>query len=502
MSSSDLIEPTIVTYIALLGALTIRLTSSSVLQILRQFALALPLGCCYIVTASIISLILFSKWLPWFVLVAPLAPCLWAFRSLSSERYGRTALQGGIVLCGYFIVAALLRWLNIAIFSYDSFHFVFLASGFAHSAHFSHFADLFFSYASFIVSLQGLVQFFGQDYTSSISPLFILCALSYTLLCILMRLRGNKLLAYVAATLLTIISITCIFSPYFVLHQIFYVNNHRFHGCMMFLAVMEICSLATSQEQNAAERSNYGLIIFTLILGVIFSRIEGPLTATLLLILVAETKKLSGKQFVVKTLLVLSFYLGWTLLLSRYRHLSGRVAPTGSFITPFRMLELIGPSLLVCGAYSMQYFRRSTFAWRHIVILTLIGALIGHAIASPQHYAETVSNSLHNLLLLVPWGIFWPIAALALCYTLSKARDLRESYVCFVLIAYPLMLLALSAFRTPYRLGWGDSGNRMMGHLIPFVAYIVIFRALEAISVSPHQPPPASTSHAGTPKKS
>jgi hypothetical protein len=502
MSSNSLIEPAIITYIALLGALTIRLRGSSPLQIFRQFALALPLGCCYTVAAGIISLALFSKWLPWFVLLAPLVPCLWAFRKFSSDGCGRTALSGSVVLICYFLFSALLRSLNIAIFSYDSFQFVFLSSGYAHSTHLAHFADFFFSYASFIVALQALVQFFGEDYASTGGPLFILCALSYTLMCLLGHIRGSKPLIYLAAGLLTMLAITCIYSPYFVIHQVFYVNNHRFHGCMMFLAVMEICSFAETKNPSPKEQRNYYLTIFGLLGGVVFSRIEGPLAATLLLVLLAETKKLSGKQFALGTMSFMGFYLVWTLLLWRYRHLSGHVAPIGSFITPFRMLELMVPSVLLCGAYSQQFLRRSTVAWRYVVILTLLGSLIVHASTRPQHYAETVSNSLNNLLFLVPWGAFWPIAGLTVCYSLCTSRNLRESCISFVLIAYPLILLTLSAFRTPYRQGWGDSGNRMMGHMIPFVAYIVIFKALEAISVASNQDSPAAPHLTGTPRDS
>jgi hypothetical protein len=324
--------------------------------------------------------------------------------------------------------------------------------------------------------MHGLMQFFGEDYAVTLSPLFVACSFLYTVFCLLEALRGRARMVYLAAaTLLAIASFTLL-SPYFIVHQIFYVNNHVAHGSMMFLAVMEICALAAISDEAKESKTNHVLIIFTLLGGVLFSRIEGPLLTSFLLVLLAETKKLNGKQFLWGTITLTAFLLVWTLLLWDHQD------SAGSSISPLRMFAMMAPPIAMCAAYSVPRLRQSSHVWRYFVVLLLLGVLIRHANQNPSHYAEAVSNTLYNLIFLIPWGILWPMAALAFCYTICTPRDRRDSCICYVLLVYPLLLIALSALRNPYRLGWGDSGNRMMGHLIPFVVYLVVFKAVDILS--------------------
>lgn len=482
MPSSEMTEALLVSYIALLGLLTIRASHGTIADIFRTFALALPLGCCYLVSAGILSVALFGAWNAPFILLAPLSLCLWYnWRRLPRMR-GFDVLRGLLVLGAYaLMVMTCYRW-NLTTMSYDSYYYVLLGGMFVNSAPFPAFADFFRSYPIFLVVIQGLLQFFGKDCAISIGPLFVACVLSYITFCCIQRLRGCGILAGILGISLLVVVPGALLSSYFLIHQIFYVHNHTVHGALMFLAVMEICLLAALHEEEDDGQRAHTLIIFALLGGVAFSRIEGPLIASFILVLLAETKKLTARRFVFGTLVLVAFQLIWALSVWKYRNLSGRVAQAGSFINHDQMFAMMAPPIVVSLAYLVSVARKSIWTWRYLVIFFLIGILIRHAVLRPEHHAETLTSMAYNLLVLVPWGFFWAIAALAACYALRSPRDLRDLYVGYIIVAYPLIVLALATFRTPYRQGWGDSGNRMMVHLVPFVTYLVLFRALEIVS--------------------
>lgn len=481
MSSSDLSEALLISYIALLGALTVRLTSSSLAEILRQFALALPLGCCYVVASAIGVAAISSAWNPIATLAVPFLPCLWVFFRCCGGRAARQVLQGGVVLVMYFLLVLVLRRWNLTILSYDSYYYLFIGGGFVTSASFFESAELLTSYPVFIVVLQGLCQFLGEDYSPSIGPLFVLCVLLYIVFCVLQQLRGRGAVNYLVTGILLAVTFGSLLSPYFIIHQIFYLNNHTAHGCMMFLVVMEICLLASTSDESRKERINLALLIFTLLGGIMFSRIEGLVVASFVMVLLAETKSLTGKQFFLGTGVLIGFQLLWTLLFFKAQLTTTVQLPKGTYINTLQMLVTMAPPLAICGAYLIPSLRKTTFMWPKCALLAVCGGVCFHALMSPTHYAETVTNTLYNLIFFVPWGTFWPIAALAVCCSFFMPRDRRASAVCFMLLVYPLILVALTAWRDPYRVGWGDSANRMMGHLIPFVVYLALFTTLDVI---------------------
>lgn len=475
MSSSDLTEASLISYIALLGVLTIRLKSNSLIEMFRQFSLALPLGSCYLVAAAIASIAIFSSWQALFIMSAPVVPCLWFFYRNSRVEPGRYVQQGLAVVATCFFLVILLRWWNITILSYDSYAYVGLGGGLVNSAKFSDSSGFFTTYPVFIVVLQGLAQFLGLDYSPSIGPLFVLCGLSYMIFCFLLRLRSRGILTCFLATLLFLGALLSLLSPYFIVHQIFYINNHTAHGCLMFLAVMEICSLSLMSEADVAQKRNFVLIIFTLLGGVAFSRIEGALIASFLLVLLAEARQLTYKQFLAGTVFLIMFQLLWTLLLKKDFNFST------SSVNEFRLFGMMSIPAVICFAYVVPPLRRTAHLWRFAVIIAVMGALYYHGQRSPGHLAQSIAHIVYNLLYYVPWGVFWPVAVLAFGCALYTPRNNRVSAVCYVLSVYIMTLFALTAFRNPYRVGWGDSGNRMLGHLIPFVIYLVTFKVLEVL---------------------
>lgn len=475
MSSSDLIEASLIAYMSLLGVLTVRLKSTSPIEMFRQFSLSLPLGSCYLVAAAIASIAIFSSWQAVFILSAPAIPCLWCFCGNSRSDPRRYILQALGVVAAFFFLVLLLRVWNITILSYDSYAYVGLGGGFVNSAKFSDSSGFFTTYPVFIVVLQGLAQFFGLDYSPSVGPLFVACSLSYIIFCFSLRLRNRGIFTRVIAALLFLSALTALLSPYFIVHQIFYINNHTAHGCLMFLAVMEICSLSLMTEAESARERNFTLIIFTLLGGVAFSRIEGALIASFLLVLLAEARKITGRQFFAGTVFFIMFQLVWTLLLQKDFNFST------SSVNEFRLFGMMSIPALICFAYVIPPVRRTAHLWRFVVIIVIMGALYYHTQRSPAHLAQAIAHIVYNLLYYVPWGIFWPVAVLAFGCALYAPRNNRISAVCYVLSVYVMTLFALTAFRNPYRVGWGDSGNRMMGHLIPFVIYLVTFKVLEVL---------------------
>ena len=91
-----------------------------------------------------------------------------------------------------------------------------------------------------------------------------------------------------------------------------------------------------------------------------------------------------------------------------------------------------------------------------------------------------------NLIATGYWGSFWwTFGPLVVLMAIFGPRLKREDVWLEVLGGGLLLILLLGVIRSsPYRLGWGDSGNRMLVHLAPLVVMYTVLKVRACFDIS------------------
>jgi hypothetical protein len=134
------------------------------------------------------------------------------------------------------------------------------------------------------------------------------------------------------------------------------------------------------------------------------------------------------------------------------------------------------------GIASLDWITR-TAPW---VMIGVIAALLGVlAWRDPQMLLDSMVALAASMAVVGLWGTFW-IVVPPLVFGAMILGFPHERYIVTGLLAYPMIILILAYLRgSPYRDGSGDSGSRMLMHVIPLVLLVIVFaagRAVEAIT--------------------
>lgn len=467
---SNYSEVLVVTYISIVGAMVARPAPMTELRRTYLFALGFPLGYTFIVASAIFSLIIFSKFETSFVLGAPLLVALASRFVGGGGRIRNSAKDIAAVGAAYFALSLLFRFLNTVIFTFDSYNFIILGSALADGLSFHEFGARFAGFSIYTSVLHALTQFFGQDYCSSAVPLFMCCSVAGIAFFVRHRLNFLERPRSRAFWLLTLLTVAFISSSYFIEQQTFYVNGHTATGCLVLLATLEIVAIKNCSQESASGHTVFAL--FALLFSVMFSRIEGLVPLTLLLVIAAETRKIRWWNLILGVVMLIAFRLAWSWKLFASLGTKDFVA------SPAREISMLIPPLLVAVIYSVPLFRRTLSLWRPLSLLAILVGLTLCALLREGYYAVTVASFISNSLTAVPWGIVWPTAILFIVYGWRTKRLDGEEFVRYIIVTYVGMILCMSYFR-PFRVGWQDSGNRMMIHLVPLVGYLILSTLVE-----------------------
>jgi hypothetical protein len=117
---------------------------------------------------------------------------------------------------------------------------------------------------------------------------------------------------------------------------------------------------------------------------------------------------------------------------------------------------------------------RSVFSPKIIIAICALVLTILFIVA-PNHGWISIKSMLMNLFLFAGhWGVFWWLVAIAIITQKFRRSNIVESApaehgLIFLLgVVVVSVIIALSFFRVPYRVGYGDSGNRLMLMAFPF----------------------------------
>ena len=277
---------------------------------------------------------------------------------------------------------------------------------------------------------------------------------------------GLKLTTRAVAWLLATLATVLVATSYFVAFQFFYIHNSLPSGAFVFLFVAAAWLRLHSREPLWLGFATAALIAFSLL------RTESVLFAVLLAAPIACNPVIPGRERLALAWTLAAASSAWQLVL--YGILEG----DSGILSPNKLLMLIAATVGFAAFVTAGVLapgRNGRFAALVGATPSLALAVLGAAVAltflvEPNHMRTSAITLATNLDESGHWGVVWWVAlpAVVLVPWRGPARSLGPALLSFVLLVHSLAFM-----RDPYRLGWGDSGNRMMTHvLFALVAFI------------------------------
>lgn len=271
------------------------------------------------------------------------------------------------------------------------------------------------------------------------------------------------------ATAIAIAITVFTFSSEISLYNYFYQNHHSLAACFLFL--FALCVFDGIPDQRGT--NEICLLAAVSLVGLSFSRHEGPFISLILLLLFAERfRNQPNIIFATATLTAIPTcaYLSFLLF-------HGTVSP-GTVLND-RIIIAMMLGYLAFGVLSFALMRRQCltralkFSAPMVGLIFLLLHIAGY-FKNGAVYWESMSALFSNLFLgSGAWGIAWPVYCVLFILSLALAKRATSLHK---LIAYfSLMILTMPAIRDmPFREGLGDSANRMFLHVSPIFSLLLL----------------------------
>ena len=149
-------------------------------------------------------------------------------------------------------------------------------------------------------------------------------------------------------------------------------------------------------------------------------------------------------------------------------------------LTPERSLLVIGAYIGSGGLLIASRYWQVEKLLKTLPMLMLIGALAVICftfLQKPQHMTDSLSHVVQNMYANGDWwGLSWGVLLALFVASWTQPRLAYERLLTFTLIVSFILIIVLSFLRSSYRVGWDDSGNRMLIHLMPILCFYVILK--------------------------
>ena len=370
----------------------------------------------------------------------------------------------------FFTSGVVLTYLNILVLSFDSYYMLQVSTflkGFPIFQHRTFYSITWADYPIFSPMLQTLSLFFNKYYSSTITPLLAGNAAALLFAVIYYALRTHVLCSKKTSLLISVAILALFASSHFIIFQSFYLNGNLFTAIYLFIFFFGYWCYDRTRETG-------WLIVGTLaILVYAFLRVESTLFTTIFIFLYAFQRDEKITPQVTKAFIV----IGVACTLYNIPFLVAAVA--GNIMTPSRRVVIvILLNLVILTSIYKHYIpfwlrKLITFPYYGILLFSVITFFVLFSLNF--HNASASSMSLFfNLFHKTIWGYTWPILVFAWLVLGFKKEDgfLDSSFLFYV-----LLLLCLGAIRfVPFRLGWGDSANRMMTHILPLLSFLIALK--------------------------
>jgi len=378
-----------------------------------------------------------------------------------------------LMAIAFILVLVIASIFNLSIGSTDSITNIFLGRRIAYEG-LSEAFDYFLSTTGvYLPQLQSASIFLGDDYLYAAQPAF-----AYTFFLIYLYLShqviGNLFSDKRVALALTFLTGLVLFSTYYMVWQVFYIHNNMISAVYLFVAV--------STFWLASIEDKYSWMIFALLglMGFSLARTEAPIFALIFLVIVISFDQFSYRIRLISILPYLFILILWYLYLFR------GMGEGTLILNPERTLVIIS-SLVSFGILvvlsELRWIKRFLLPILPKIMLgLLLLILVFMVFQKPEHMMDSLTAIIKNMIESGRWGITWIIISLLLVFSLAQPRVPKEELFFYGISSFFSLLLVISYFHGPFRLGWGDSANRMLTHILPIIILYVLMTTVKGLS--------------------
>jgi len=386
--------------------------------------------------------------------------------------------------------ALALHW-NLSVLTVDSFSFIEFGLAFARIADAQHFGLEFLdSRPIFAALLHATTGVAGVEYLYFLMPVVSLAFLATlavaTVQAVLLLGRSPRVAA--AATLL---GMAWLLTCYFVVFQIFYIHTNWMASMYVLLFFFTAWMALQTEDRSWFALAAAAAFAFVL------ARAEAPLFMALFLCFFA-TQESGGRRGMWPILAMAVPAILWCLCVYAILDDGGR------FIDRSRLLVMVGglaSSIVLAWCMRYGWFQRRA-SWLQVAgLAALVAVFLWMVLDRPEHMLEKSRIFVLNALLDGYWTSAWVlVAALALAAPLL-GRMPHQRFVWFGVVGYLAVMFDLTYFGH-WRKGWGDSGNRMLTHVLPTIAWAMMVKGAAIVpKLSPAVQPGSAKKLASRPRR-
>jgi hypothetical protein len=140
---------------------------------------------------------------------------------------------------------------------------------------------------------------------------------------------------------------------------------------------------------------------------------------------------------------------------------------------------------------------------RRLVVAAIALAVPIAWLVDSEKSAAAFENAARNLALLGGWGVFWYVAlgfaVVAVLSTLVLDYDWRRMLISLAIVSFFGCMVLVHSVGHPGRLGWGDSLNRVIFHVVPLIYWYGAVLVDDLVEVSREQEQPLELAREHTP---
>ena len=308
----------------------------------------------------------------------------------------------------------------------------------------------------------------GLDYLTAFQPLVGLSFL-WAFACLTLRAMQAKGTPARSALALALLAVGGLATSYFIVFLFFYIGNN-------FVAAY-YCFVAAVALWLAIEEGNWWWLVPGTLSALFFFlvRFEAPLfVLALLAVLLAHREVPYRVRLVVVLPLLVAMALWLSFLLAISTDASYAVLRNQNLLVLLGLFGLTAVAVLVSRYPPME---RLLAAGPGILLLALAAFLVFLAFTASDHLASNFLSLGVNLINYGRWGPVWIIAAVLFTVVTTLRSGPKMGNLGPLIVIFMLIIVELGAIRSrPYRVGWGDSGNRIMLVVLPLLLFYVLVK--------------------------
>jgi hypothetical protein len=156
---------------------------------------------------------------------------------------------------------------------------------------------------------------------------------------------------------------------------------------------------------------------------------------------------------------------------------------------------LVGGVILALAALPLGRLETHRQRIPAMVLIAMTAFLVLESIATPAIMRDALAATAQNMFGRGLWGVTWPVLIVASVIAYSTSRFLNDRVFTIPMAGYAVLFFMLAYLREgTYRVGEGDSGNRVLAHVVLVAITYVALAAGQESEVESREPEVGSRS--------